>query len=368
MTVRPFRIDVPQADLDDLNDRLARTRWPRQLPGEGWSRGVPVAYLKELAEYWRTGFDWRAMEARFNEFPQFMAEIDGQDVHFLHVRSADPDAVPLLLTHGWPNSFVEFAELVGHLADFHVVVPSIPGYGFSAAPRGPGWDAARVGRIWAGLMHRLGYDRYGVEGGDFGVYVAPEVAKAAPENVLGVYVISGLGMPTEKDVPDMTPDELAHYEMMQKWSTGGVDHHAIQRAAPQTFTYGWNDSPVAALAWMMQKYEDFNASDVPADKMIDRDLILANVSLYWFTESFGTAAWQYYEAGGDGTPESVWPVGQKLVPTGLYSGPPGIRRLAERDNTIVHWPDDNPGGHHFIAMERPDAVAADLRRFFALVR
>ncbi|WP_026403180.1 epoxide hydrolase family protein [Actinomadura rifamycini] len=364
MTVRPFRIDVPQADLDDLNERLARTRWPRQLPGEGGSRGVPVAYLEELAEYWRTGFDWRAQEARFNGFPQFMTEIDGHDVHFLHVRSADPDALPLLLTHGWPNSFVEFVDLIGHLPDFHVVVPSVPGYGFSAAPRDTGFGVARVGRMWAELMRRLGYDRYGVEGGDLGAYVAPEVAKAAPEHVAGVYVIAGLGFPTEKDVPDMTPDERAHYEMMQQWSTGGVDHHAIQRAAPQTFAYGWDDSPAAALAWMMQKFEDFNVTDVPADKALDRDLILANVSLYWFTRSFGTAAWPFY-----GTSESGWPEGQNLVPTGVYSGdPPSIRRLAERTNTIVHWPEGNPGGHHFIAMERPDAVAADLRKFFALVR
>ncbi|MFD0898955.1 epoxide hydrolase family protein [Actinomadura sediminis] len=363
MTVRPFRIDVPQADLDDLNERLARTRWPRRLPGEGWSRGVPVDYLRDLAEYWRTGFDWRAQEARFNGFPQFMTEIDGLDVHFLHVRSADPDALPLLLTHGWPNSFVEFVELLGHLADFHVVVPTVPGFGFSAAPRETGFSVARVGRMWAELMRRLGYDRYGVEGGDLGAYIAPEVAKAAPGHVAGVYVIAGLGFPTEKDVPDMTPEERAHYEMMQQWSTGGLDHHAIQRAAPQTFAYGWEDSPAAALAWMMQKFEDFNTSGVPADEAIDRNLILANVSLYWFTQSFGTAAWQYYE-----TSESAWPEGQDLVPTGLYSGPPGIRRLAERHNTIVHWPEDNPGGHHFIAMERPDAVAADLRKFFTLVR
>ncbi|WP_066942463.1 epoxide hydrolase family protein [Microtetraspora fusca] len=373
--IRSFRIDVPQSDLDDLRDRLARTRWTRQLPGEGRSRGVPVARLKELADYWRDGYDWRRHEARLNEFPQFMVEIEGQDIHFLHVRSPEPDALPLILTHGWPNSFVEFAHLVDRLTDprshgghpsqaFHVVVPSLPGFGFSAPPRETGWNAARVARIWAELMRRLGYDRYGAEGGDFGAYVAPELAKAAPQHMVGVYVISGLGFPTEDDVPGMTPEELAQYEAIQQWAGGSnVDHHALLRTAPQTFAYGWHDSPVAALAWMMQKFEDFNTAEQPADELIDRDLILSNASLYWFTGTFGSSSWPYYDSTGFG-----WPEGQKAVPTGVYSGPPGLRRLAERHNTVLHWPLDNPGRHHFVAMERPDAVAADIRAFFDRVR
>ncbi|GAA3125400.1 epoxide hydrolase family protein [Streptosporangium carneum] len=373
--IRPFRIDIPQADLDDLRDRLARVRWPRPLPGEGWSRGVPADRLRELADYWRDGYDWRRHEARLNGFPQFMTEIDGQDVHFLHVRSAEPDALPLVLTHGWPNSFLEFAELVGRLTDprahggdpseaFHVVVPSLPGFGFSAPPREAGWNAARVAGIWAELMRRLGYDRYGAQGGDFGAYVAPEVAKAAPDHVVGVYVISGLGFPTEADLPEMTEDERAAYAWLQgqDWMKG-VDHHALLRAAPQTFAYGWHDSPLAALAWMTQKFQEFTVADKQVDELIDRDLFLTNVSLYWLTGTLGTSSWPYYDSTGMG-----WPEGQKTVPTGVYSGPPGIRRLAERHNIVVHWPEDNPGGHHFVAMERPDDVAADLRRFFARVR
>lgn len=364
--IRPFRIDVPQADIDDLNDRLARTRWGAQLPGDGWDRGVPVAFMKELAEYWRTGFDWRAQEARFNAFPQFMTEIDGYDVHFLHVRSDDPDALPVLLAHGWPNSFAEFADVIGPLTErgFHVVVPSVPGFGFSAAPRDDAWDAARVARMWAELMRRLGYDRYGVEGGDFGAYVAPEVAKAAPDAVAGVYVISGLGFPTEKDVPDMLPEEKAQYDLMQQWAGSEVlDHHHVNRIAPQTFAYGFDDSPTAALAWMTHKFNDFATGAFDA---VDRDLFLANVSLYWFTRSFGTAAWPYH-ANGKGK-EVAWPEGQKNVPSGTYSGPPGIRRLAERTNEIVHWGEGNPGTHHFVAMEEPDAVAADMKLFFDQVR
>jgi pimeloyl-ACP methyl ester carboxylesterase len=371
----PFRIDVPAHDLDDLRDRLARTRWPRQLPGDGRARGVPVDELRELADYWRTGYDWRAQEARLNRFPQFTAEIDGHDVHFLHVRSPEPDALPLILNHGWPNSFVEFADLIGPLTDpraygadpaqaFHVVVPSVPGFGFSGPPAQTGFTVERVARMYAELMRRLGYERYGTQGGDLGAYVAPELAIAAPDNVVGVYVIAGLGFPTEADVPDLTEDERAQYEVFAKqdWMTG-VDHHALLRAAPQTFAYAWEDSPVAALAWLTQKFHEFNVSGRPLAEAIDRDLLLTNVSVYWFTGTFGSSSWFMYDSKG-----FAWPTGQKAAPTGVYSGPPGIRRLAERHNTILHWPDDNPGGHHFLAMDQPDALATDLRRFFAKVR
>ncbi|MEV4093176.1 epoxide hydrolase family protein [Streptosporangium saharense] len=373
--IRPFRIDIAQADLDDLNDRLDRARWPRSLPGDGWSRGVPVTYLRELAAHWRDGYDWRGHEARLNAFPQFVTEIDGQEIHFLHVRSVEPDALPLVLTHGWPNTFAEFTRIVGHLTDprahggdpagaFHVVVPSVPGFGFSAPPLGTGWNAARVARIWVELMRRLGYERYGAQGGDFGAYVAPEVARAAPDRVAGVYVVGGLGFPTERDLPEMTEEEREAFTRLQEqdWMNG-VDHHALLRAAPQTFAYGWHDSPVAALAWMTQKFHEFNASGRPLEEVIDRDLLLTNVSLYWFTGTFGSSAWPYYESTG-----FDWPEGQTAVPTGVYSGPPGIRRLAERHNTILHWPEDNPGGHHFIAMDQPAPLAADLQTFFAKVR
>jgi pimeloyl-ACP methyl ester carboxylesterase len=363
--IRPFRIEIPQSDLDDLRDRLARARWPRQLPGEGWSRGVPVGYLRDLAEYWRTGYDWREHEAKLNEFPQFMTEIDGQDIHFLHVRSPEPDAIPLILTHGWPNSIVEFMKLIGPLTEaFHVVVPSVPGFGFSEPPRETGWSVVRVAGLWSELMSRLGYERYGTQGGDLGAYVAPEIAKVAPEHVIGVYIISGLGFPTENDIPEMTEDERAAYAQLQKqdWMSG-VDHHALLRAAPQTFTYGWHDSPVAALAWMMQKFKEFTTAAKPPEEVIDRDLILTNASLYWLTGTFGSSSWPMYDSTGFG-----WPEGQTAAPTGVYSGPPGIRRLAERHNTIVHWPEGNPGGHHFVAMERPDHLAADIRAFFGKLR
>ncbi|MEI5522616.1 epoxide hydrolase [Streptomyces brasiliscabiei] len=355
--VRPFRIDIPQAELDDLTDRLARTRWPRRLPGEtgeGFERGAPTAAMRELAEYWRTEYDWRAQERRLNEFPQFMTRIDGLDVHFLHVRSPRPDAVPLLLSHGWPNSVVEFTRLIGPLTErgFHVVAPSIPGFAFSEGPREAGFGVDDVARMWAELMRRLGYERYGTQGGDLGAYLAPAVARAAPERVIGVHINGGFGFPTEADVPELTDAERAQYEMMRTWSVGGVDHHTLLRFAPQTFAYGWNDSPVAQLAWMAQKFEDFGI------RGHDRDLFLTNVTLYWLTGTSGTSSWLMY-----GRREFLWPQGQKHVPTGVYCGPPAIRRLAERDNRIVHWPESNPG-HHFVGTDEPVALATDIRVFF----
>jgi len=360
--IKPFRIDVPQADLDDLADRLARTRWPAQLPGEGWSRGVPVEYLKDLAEYWRTEFDWRAFEARLNAYPQFTTEINGYEVHFLHVRSADPDALPLILTHGWPNSIVEFVDVIERLGDFHLVIPTVPGYGFSAAPRETGWNVDRVARMWAELMRRLGYDRYGTQGGDLGAYIAPAVAAADPEHVVGVHIDGGIGFPTEDDFPELTEDERALAEMMKQWSSGAVDHHTLLRVAPQTFAFGWTDSPTALLAWLIQKFQEFTPTvDLP-EKAIARDLILANATLYWLTASAGSSSWFMYE-----NTKFEWPVGQAKVPTGVFHGPPAIRRLAERANTVIHWPEGNPGGH-FVAMEVPDAHAEDIREFFAKVR
>ncbi|TDC56673.1 epoxide hydrolase [Jiangella ureilytica] len=379
----PFSIHIPQPDLDDLRERLARTRWTPQLPGDGWERGVPADWVRDVAEYWRTGYDWRAREARLNAFPQFVEEIDGLGLHYLHVRSPEPDALPLLLAHGWPNSFVEFVRTIPLLTDprahgadpaqaFHVVVPSAPGFGFSAAPRTTGFGIGSVAVMYGQLMERLGYDRYGTQGGDLGAYVAPELARRQPDRVVGVHIDGGFGFPTEDDVPGMTQAERAEWDMMQQWMAGGVDHHALLRVAPQTFGYGWHDSPVALLAWHAHKFHEFSMSDQPLFDVIDRDLFLDNVSVYWFTKTAATSSWPMYEglAGADGGGARFeWPEGQKAVPSGVYGGgSPLMRRLAEEDNTIVHWPEGNPGRHHFVAMEEPAGHVADIRAFFAQVR
>ncbi|MBM7783790.1 epoxide hydrolase family protein [Tenggerimyces flavus] len=359
--IRPFRIEIPQAELDDLHSRLANARWPEQLPGDGWSRGVPVEYLRELAEYWRDGFDWRAQEARLNTFPQFVTTIDGIDVHFLHARSGNPDALPLLLTHGWPNSVVQFVELIPQLTErgFDVVVPHVPGFGFSGKPPETGFGVAQVGRMWAELMRRLGYERYGVQGGDLGVYVSQETAKADPDRVVGVHLDSGVGLPTEDLLPELNEEERGLYDQMQQWASLGVDHHMLLRHYPQTMAFGWNDSPIGLLAWLLQKFHEFTFAVPVPDDAIDRDLLLTNISLYWFTQSAGSSSWLMYNSV-----KFVWPSGQKAAPTGLYSGPPGIRRLAELQNDISQWSTDNPGSGHFIAMEKPEALAADIATFF----
>jgi epoxide hydrolase len=257
--IRPFRIDIPQPDLDDLHDRLSRTRFPDELPGVGWSRGVPLDYLKELAEYWRTTYDWREQEAKLNEYPQFTTTIDGQNIHFLHVRSPEPHALPLVVTHGWPGSFVEFLDMLEPLTDprthggdpadaFHVVVPTLPGFGFSGPVTEAGWDTTRIARAWSELMRRLGYERYGALGGDIGAAVSPELGRVAPQQVVGVHVNGGPGpippVPLDyaalAELADLERDRVARIEAFMQEEFGYI---AIQSTRPQTLAYGINDSP-----------------------------------------------------------------------------------------------------------------------------
>lgn len=362
--IRPFYIDIPDSALDDLHDRLGRARWTEQLPGEPRSRGVTTAELRRWAEHWLTGYDWRAHEAELNELPQFITEIDNHDIHFVHLRSADPDALPLLITHGWPNTFVEFTRTIPLLTSrFHLVVPSVPGFAFSAPPHDGHMTVPRVARMWAALMRRLGYDRYGTQGGDLGAYIAPAVAEADPEHVVGVHLDGGIGFPTDADIPGMSEEEQAEFEMIQSWSQGGVDHHRLLREAPQTFAHAWNDSPIGLLAWMLQKFDEFTPMASAPDDVMDIDHILTNVSLYWFTATAASSSWPMYNGLVDGT--FGWPRGQKLVPTGVYAGGSALwRRLAERDNIITHWPQGNPG-NHFVAMEEPQAHADDILAFFS---
>jgi hypothetical protein len=375
--IRPFRIDISQADLDDLRARLARTRWPSQLPGAGWRRGVPVAYLKELAAYWRTGYDWRKHEAELNEFAQHTTEIDGQQIHFVHMRSPEPGALPLLLTHSWPNSIVEFTEIIGPLADpgaygadpaqaFHVVAPSIPGFGFSELPEPPDqrpWSIARVASTWAELMRRLGYRRYGAHGNDAGALVSPALARVDAEHLVGVHITSGLGIPTgdPAELQELTEEERAGFERMAALFAGGSGYAPYLANRPQTLSYGLLDSPVAQLAWLVERFKEFDGwpgdDAVPPDEPIDRDQLLTNATLYWLTRTGGSSSWPYYE-GAAGMPTD-----QRMVPTGVSHAGPGIRRLAERNNNLVHW-SQNHSPSHMVAMAVPDELVADLREFF----
>lgn len=377
--IEPFRIVVPQKDLDDLWSRLKQTRWPAEIPGSGWERGVPVGYLRELVDYWMNSYDWRVWEARLNALPQFTTVIDQQRIHFLHVRSAEPDPLALVITHGWPGSIVESLELVGPLTNpvghggdaadaFDVIAPSLPGFAFSTPVTAPGWNHHRIARAWVELMRRLDYPRYGAHGGDTGFVVSPELGRIAPAQVIGVHIYGGLEFDaiTPADYEHLTEaerDRLAAIEWLHRDATG---YAAIQSTRPQTLGYALNDSPVAQLAWIVDKFHDWTdpAKTLP-DQAIDRDHLLTNVTLYWLTGTGATSAHQYYEART--TPAR--PLTRSKVPTGIAVFPtdPSIRRAANREHTVVHWTEHTRGGH-FAALEAPDLLVNDLRTFYRALR
>ncbi|GIH68563.1 epoxide hydrolase family protein [Sphaerimonospora thailandensis] len=391
--IRPFRIDIPQSELDDLAARLAGTRWPDELPGVGWSRGVPLDYLRELAEYWRTGYDWRAHEAALNEHPQYLTAIDGQSVHFLHIRSPEPDATPLLLLHGWPGGVVDFLDVIGPLSDprghgadpataFHLVIPSLPGFGFSTPLAGPGMNAAKMAAVLTRLMALLGYERYGVQGYDTGAWVAPQMGRQAPDHVIGVHINALLTFPVgeEGEMDGLSDVEQRRWDRMQNFNDGYLQCNSKR---PQTVTYGLHDSPVGQLAWIVEKFKELTDPEegLPEDS-IDRDRILTDVSLYWLTGTAGSAAQIYYEEisandwGQTGAEDGgEWGAGdwavvqRRTVPTGVLVSAHDvtIRRWAERDHDVARWTELDRGGH-FLAMEAPDLLVCDVREFFQKLR
>jgi pimeloyl-ACP methyl ester carboxylesterase len=366
--ITPFRIEVPQADLDYLRERLTNARWPGELPGVGWARGIPSGYLEELAEHWRTSYDWRAEEARLNEIPQFTTEIDGQQIHFLHVRSERAGAKPLLITHGYPSSVAEFLHLIGPLVDpvegqaFHVVAPSLPGYAFSTPLSGTGWAMGRTARAWVELMRRLGYERYGLHGGDIGAGVSGMVASLDGERVIGLHVVTDPftaantatflpGMADRLDESD--PVDKLILDRMHAFTTEGSGYLAIQNSRPQTIGYGLVDSPLLQLAWIAEKVHEW--TDLP----VDRDQLLTTVSLYWFTGCGATAAHTLYDQAHSsewGTPPTV--------PQGfaVFGADQTVPRLVPA-TADAHW-SEFPRGKHFPAMEAPTELAKDLQAFF----
>jgi pimeloyl-ACP methyl ester carboxylesterase len=381
--MRPFRINIPQADLDNLHERLARTRWPDELPGVGWAYGVPLGYLKELATYWRDAYDWRKHEATLNQFPQFTTTIDGANVHLLHVRSPEPDALPLILTHGWPGSIVEFLDVIGPLSDprahggdpgdaFHLVIPSLPGYGFSGPTRETGWTTDRMAKAWAELMARLGYQRYGAQGGDWGAFVSPELGRIDPDHVVGVHVNAAtvgfipLGPVDAEELATFTDAEKTRLERLNRFLSDMNGYFQIQATRPQTLAYGLTDSPVGQLAWIAEKFKEWtdSSAELPEDA-VDRDHLLTNVMLYWLTGTAGSSARSYYDNMHAGS----WGKQPGTTPTGVavFAEDVAIRRYAEQGNNIVHWTEFDRGGH-FAAMEAPDLLVGDVRAFFRRFR
>jgi pimeloyl-ACP methyl ester carboxylesterase len=396
--IRPFRIAIPQGDLDDLRERLRRTRWPDQLPGAdaGWSRGVPPAYLKDLAAYWADGFDWRKQEDELNELPQFVTTIAGHDIHFLHVRSPEPSALPLLLTHGWPSSPVEFLHVIGPLTDprahggdpddaFHLVIPSLPGYGFSTPVREPGWgNLFRVAQAWAELMRRLGYARYGVQGTDVGAGVAGMLAMIDAERVVGVHLTgTTAAMPfgPPVDLEGLSEADRSRGERFNSYQADGLGYLHLQATRPQTLAYALNDSPVGQLAWIVEKFDEWTdpAAELP-DDAVDRDQLLTNVSIFWFTGAGASSAHATYEgmqawremaaqqAEGAGADDEAHAGAQSGPPTGVavFAADTTIRSLLDPGDTM-HWSEFDRGGH-FPAMEAPDLLIGDVRSFFDRLR
>jgi pimeloyl-ACP methyl ester carboxylesterase len=380
----PFRVEVSDADLADLRERLGRTRWPDAETVDDWSQGVPLGYLRELCRYWAEGHDWRATEARLNAFPQFRTEIDGLGIHFLHVRSPHPDALPLVITHGWPVSVVEFLKVIGPLTDptahggaagdaFHVVCPSLPGYGFSDKPARPGWNVQRTAGAWMQLMARLGYQRYGAQGGDWGTSITTSIGQQDTDHVVGIHLNPPIAAPDPATFDDLTDTErsaLAALEHAQEWGSGYAEEHTTK---PQTVGYGLVDSPAALCAWIVEKFWGWTDNDGHLDDVLTRDEVLDDVALYWFTATGASSARMYWESFRQ---VSEWFTRSTddivTVPTGCSIFPkenprPSRRWAARRYTDIRQWHELDKGGH-FAAFEQPAVFVDELRSFFRPLR
>jgi epoxide hydrolase len=380
----PFRIDVPEADLTGLRDRLRATRWPEPEPVADWSQGVPLAYLRYLCDYWAGGYDWRATEARLNALPQFRTTIDGLAIHFIHVRSPNPAALPLIITHGWPGSVIEFLKVTGPLSDpaacggdpadaFHVVCPSLPGYGFSGKPGRPGWGVERIAGAWAALMSRLGYGRYGAAGSDWGTSVTASIGQQDPGHVVGVHLIPPLAAPDPATFGDLTDAERAALSSLRRSAEWDSGYSQEQATRPQTIGYGLVDSPAALCAWIIEKFWSWTDHDGRLESVLTRDELLDNLMLYWLPGTGASAARLYWQSirqvndwiSGSATDTVAVPAGCSVFPRELQRP---SRRWAERRFTdIRYWNEPGKGGH-FAAFEQPGLFVDELRSFFRLVR
>lgn len=371
-TLRPFRIDIPQAQIDDLRSRLRATRWPRPAHDD-WRRGQPISLVRTLAARWADGFDWRAQEARLNRYPQFLTEIDGQTIHFLHIKSAEPNAFPLILSHGWPSTVAEFLDFIGPLTDprahgldpamaFDLVIPSLPGFGFSTPLAGPGWDATRTAAAWHTLMTRLGYTRYGTHGNDTGALVGREQGILQPEGLVGVHLQQIFAFPSGApgEMEQLSPFEQAGLANVARFQShnGYAD---IQSKRPGTLAFSLVDSPVGMLAWNAELFFGFEGETAAR---VDHDRFLTHASIYWFTATGGQAAEFFFENAHSGAGYRELP---NHVPTAVASFPDdfrSVRSFAARSHTrLVQWT-EMPRGGHFASEEEPRLLVDDIRRFF----
>jgi epoxide hydrolase len=374
--IEPFRVAVDDTVLDDLHRRLVSARLPDQIEGTGWEYGIPAGYLHGLVEYWRDEYDWRAQEARLNDLANFRTTIDGQSIHFIHARSPHADAFPLLLVHGWPGSIVEFLEVIPRLTQpdayggdardaFHVVVPSLPGYGFSEPPRTRGWDVPRIARAFIELMRRLEYGRYGAQGGDWGAQVATRIGALDPAHCAAIH----LNMPIADRPPGevaLTDDDQADLAAMQRFGREESGYALEQGTKPQTLGVALGDSPAGLLAWIVEKFRTWSDCDGNPESVFTRDQLITNVMIYWVTQTITSSTRLYWEHAKSA--EASQYVG---VPTGVARYPKEVvrypRSWVERAYNVTHWA-DMPRGGHFAAMEQPALFVDDVQRFFATVR
>jgi microsomal epoxide hydrolase len=380
LDVKPFKVDIPQADLDDLHERLARTRFPEQIPDAGWDYGTELGYARELVAYWRDTYDWRAQEARLNEFDHFTATVDGANVHFIHQRSPEPDAFPVIITHGWPGSVVEFLDVIGPLTDprahggdpadaLHVVAPSIPGYAFSGPTHDRGWDPGRIATAWHTLMTGLGYDRYGAQGGDWGAMITTQMGRQAPPGLAGIHLnMVVAGPPPDTDMSNLTESEQRGLADMAGYMEHEAGYMQIQSTKPQTLGYALEDSPAGVGAWIVEKFRAWSDCNGDVESSFTRDQLLTNVMLYWLTATAHSSARLYYENRQSGN----FAIGGHVdVPTGAAIFPREIirppRSWVEYHYDLTHWT-EMPRGGHFAAMEEPELFVDDVRAFFRTIR
>jgi len=377
--VSPFEIRVDDAVLDDLRRRLAHTRFPDQIEGTGWEYGVSVASLRDLVAYWRDTYDWRAAEARLNRLAHFRTRIDGQSIHFVHARSPHADAMPLLLLHGWPGSIVEFLDVIPRLTDptahggaaadaFHVVAPSLPGYGFSEPTRTPGWDVRRIARAFIALLQRLGHARYGAQGGDWGAQIATRIGAYDPEHCAGIHLNMPIGA-RPQDASALSDEEKADLAAMARFQDEESGYALQQGTKPQTVGVALNDSPAGLLGWIVEKFRTWSDCGGDLESVFERDALLTNAMLYWVTGTSASSARLYWECKHGG----LWaePAEYVAVPTGVARFPREVLRYprswVERQYNVTRWT-DMPRGGHFAAMEQPALLVDDVRSFFRTVR
>jgi microsomal epoxide hydrolase len=379
MAIRPFEIEVPQETLDDLRDRLDKTRWTDEVNGAGWDYGTNLGYLRELCQYWRDGFDWREQEAKLNEFSHFKADVDGLGIHFVHERGRGPDPTPLLLTHGWPDSFYRFHKLIPMLTDperfggdpadsFDVIVPSVPGYGFSDRPRERGVGGTQTADLFAKLMKDvLGYERFAAHGGDIGSSVTEAMAGISPESLVGIHLTD---VPYWHIMFEVSPDELSevereYLERGQEWGMREGAYAYLQSTKPQTPAYALNDSPAGLAAWIVEKFRSWSDCDGDIESRYTKDELLTNISIYWVTETIGSSFRMYYEAQTRPIAASRdVPAGVAIFPKDIVPAP---REFGERVFHVERWT-EMPRGGHFAALEEPELLAGDIREFFRPLR